>query len=153
MTVRQPFQESSSVGQMKLPAALQTSISSPPFSSANSSIAFLMPSGSRTSPVRQATSIPSSALNCSEALTRFSSLRLTMPTLAPSRPSIRTMYRPIPVAPPVTTALLPAKISGAKFIATPASCFSLFSDLIYSGTGTLNMPTARNLLPERASLP
>ena len=116
MTVRQPFQERSSVGQIKFPAALHTKISMPPIFSAKWSKDFLIPSGSLTSPVHQATSISSESLNSLTADTKFSSFRETIPTFAPKAPNFRTMKEPIPVAPPVTIALFPVNIPLEKLI-------------------------------------
>ena len=110
MTVRQPFQESSSVGQMKLPAALPDQYIQPAIFIGQFIDCFL-----DAIRIPHVTGTPGD-INSIFCFDLFDSYEFFLAAgdadIGAHRPSIRTMYRPIPVAPPVTTALLLPRYPG-----------------------------------------
>jgi hypothetical protein len=99
--VSSPFGDESANDEMNVPPALLTSTSTPPSSEPMRSAKELTASTSRTSSV---------ALNvASPRLARPSLSRSHVATFAPYDARATTVARPIPAAPPVTTATLPLK--------------------------------------------
>ena len=104
ITRRTSLAEVSMIGLVQSIAALLTRMSTPPHCSARS-IAFLAVDSLATSPAKNLVrSGPRSATSVSPGPLR----RATMTTRAPSLTNRRTVASPMPLVPPVTTAILPA---------------------------------------------